>query len=97
MIRFFSFHFIFPFVLVFLVILHLYFLHENGSGNPFGVSRDEDRIEFHPYFLVKDVVGILEILLLYMIISFFFPYVFMDAENFIPSNPLVTPVHIQPE
>lgn len=95
--RFFSFHFVLPFVIVFMVVLHLVFLHETGSGNPLGVNSDVDRVEFHPGFVVKDVVGLLIALFVLLMISLEYPYVFMDVENFIPSNPLVTPVHIQPE
>lgn len=97
LVRFFSFHFILPFFLVFLVVIHLFFLHESGSRNPFGISSEEDRVEFHPYFSVRDIEGLVIVLIILTLISFFKPYVFMDSENFIPSNPLITPVHIQPE
>jgi ubiquinol-cytochrome c reductase cytochrome b subunit len=95
--RFFSFHFVLPFVIAFLVVLHLMFLHETGSRNALGAGGDEDRVMFHPMFVVRDVVGVLIRFMVLLFVCLEFPYVFMDVENFIPSNPLVTPVHIQPE
>ena len=95
--RFFSFHFILPFVVLGIVLVHLIFLHETGSGNPLGVSRDFDKIPFHPYFSLKDLYGALILLFLLRIVALLGPHTFSDPENFIPANPLVTPVHIQPE
>lgn len=95
--RFFTFHFILPFIILFIVILHLLFLHETGSGNPMGLNRNFDKISFHPYFSVKDIFGVILCYIFFIIICFEFPYIFIDVENFIPSNPIVTPVHIQPE
>nr|YP_009172228.1 cytochrome b [Cyrtarachne nagasakiensis]ALF36385.1 cytochrome b [Cyrtarachne nagasakiensis] len=95
--RFFAFHFILPFIILFLVIFHLLFLHETGSSNPLGVDSMYDKIYFHPYFSLKDIYGLMMMLMLYLFICFEIPYIFMDVENFIPSNPMVTPVHIQPE
>lgn len=95
--RFFAFHFILPFVVLFLVVIHLVFLHETGSRNPLGVGREGDKVIFYPFYLVKDVFGIMVILVIYLLIRMMFPFIFMDVENFISSNPLVTPVHIQPE
>lgn len=95
--RFFSFHFILPFIILFLVILHLVFLHETGSGNPIGLNGNNDKIVFHPYFRIKDLYGFILCYIFYLIICFLYPYIFIDVENFIPSNPIVTPVHIQPE
>lgn len=97
LIRFFSFHFILPFIVLFIVILHLFFLHQTGSGNILGVERDCDKIYFQPYYVWKDVYGFLLFFVFFFIICMMFPYIFMDVENFISSNPLVTPVHIQPE
>jgi ubiquinol-cytochrome c reductase cytochrome b subunit len=82
---------------LFIVILHLFFLHETGSSNPIGLGGDYDKIIFHPYFRVKDFFGFFLFFNIYFIICFLFPYIFMDVENFIISDPLVTPVHIQPE
>nr|YP_010316559.1 cytochrome b [Leucauge wulingensis]ULD67702.1 cytochrome b [Leucauge wulingensis] len=97
LIRFFSFHFILPFVILFLVILHLVFLHETGSSNPLGLSGNLDKVMFHPYSSIKDIYGLVMVYMGYMFICLVYPYIFMDVENFIASNPMVTPVHIQPE
>ena len=95
--RFYSFHFLFPFVLSFLVILHLFYLHEEGSSNPLGVYSNYDKIIFHVLFSLKDLLGgFVRIIILFAICSYD-PWVLGDSENFIPANPLVTPVHIQPE
>nr|YP_010252262.1 cytochrome b [Desis jiaxiangi]QTX95135.1 cytochrome b [Desis jiaxiangi] len=95
--RFFAFHFVLPFIIVFFVILHFFFLHEKGSGNMIGVSSSMDSIYFHPYYSIKDIYGILLFMMFFMMICLIYPYIFMDVENFILSNPLVTPTHIQPE
>lgn len=95
--RFFAFHFLLPFVILFIVILHLFFLHETGSNNPIGLILRVDKVAFHPFFVFKDVFGFLIFFILYGVIRIMFPYIFMDVENFISSDPLVTPVHIQPE
>ena len=78
-------------------LIHLIFLHQTGRNNPLGVNRNFDKIPFHPYFSIKDLFAISIILLFLAFICFFHPWVFGDPENFIPANPLVTPVHIQPE
>lgn len=95
--RFFAFHFILPFVILFIVILHLFFLHETGSGNPTGIGRDCDKVRFHPYYRIKDIYGFGVFFIFFIIICILTPYIFIDVENFISSDPLVTPVHIQPE
>jgi len=95
--RFFAFHFILPFIILFLVIIHLFFLHKSGSRNPLGSNRNFDKIVFHPYFSIKDLFGYFIWGIFFIIICLNIPYIFMDVENFIPSNPIVTPVHIQPE
>jgi len=95
--RFYAFHFLFPFVIAGLSLIHIIFLHEKGSNNPLGLSSKREVIMFHPYFTVKDLVGVLFLWLLLRIIVLFYPYLLIDPENFIPANPLVTPVHIQPE
>lgn len=97
LIRFFAFHFILPFVIIVFIILHLFFLHEKGSNNPLGLLRGCDKIVFYPYYVYKDIFGLVLFFVFFIFICFLFPYVFMDVENFIPSNPIVTPVHIQPE
>jgi len=94
---FFSFHFILPFVIVGLSALHLLFLHQTGSNNPLGINRDADKVPFHPYYTVKDLIGFLILLTLLTFLSLFTPLLLGDPENFLPANPLVTPLHIKPE
>nr|QII41611.1 cytochrome b [Argyroneta aquatica] len=96
LIRFFAFHFVLPFIVLFMVLLHLLFLHELGSGNPLGLSGN-DKLVFHPYYSVSDIYGLVMFFLGFMLVCLLFPYIFMDVENFIQSNPLITPTHIQPE
>jgi ubiquinol-cytochrome c reductase cytochrome b subunit len=95
--RFFSLHFLLPFVVAFIRALHLLFLHQTGSNNPLGLNRNFDKIRFHPYFSTKDVFGFFAMLCLLFLICLGSPWFLGDPENFIPANPLVTPVHIQPE
>jgi len=95
--RFFSLHFLLPFIVAAFRGLHLLFLHQTGSRNPLGVNRNFDKIRFHPYFRVKDLFGIVIIFAGLFWVCIFTPWVLGDPENFIPANPLVTPVHIQPE
>jgi len=95
--RFFTFHFILPFVILAIVIIHLLFLHQTGSNNPLGVNSEIDKIPFHPYFIFKDLIGYFIMIFTLIFISLIAPYSLGDPENFIPSNPLVTPIHIQPE
>lgn len=95
--RFFRFHFIFPFIIIALVIIHLIFLHQTGSSNPLGTSINLDKIPFHPYFSFKDLVGIFISLIILIVINLQWPYVLGDPDNFTPANSLVTPIHIQPE
>lgn len=95
--RFFSLHFILPFIVLILVIIHLYFLHITGSNNPLGTNSNLNKIPFHRYFSYKDLLGFIIIIFLLIIISLQYPYIFSDPDNFIPANPIVTPIHIQPE
>lgn len=95
--RFFSIHFILPFIIIAIVIIHLLFLHQTGSNNPIGIKSNNEKIPFHPFYSSKDVFGFIIILWILIIIVFIYPNVLGDTENFIPANPLVTPVHIQPE
>jgi ubiquinol-cytochrome c reductase cytochrome b subunit len=95
--RFFSLHFLLPFVIRGFSIIHLLFLHTTGSRNPLGLNRNLDKIPFHPYFSRKDLLGITILLILFFYICLQNPWLLGDPENFIPANPLVTPVHIQPE
>lgn len=95
--RFFSIHFLLPFVVAAFSIIHLLFLHQTGSNNPIGLSSNVDKIPFHPFFSFKDMAGFLIMLWTISLLCLISPYALGDTENFIPANPLVTPVHIQPE
>lgn len=95
--RFYSLHFILPFIILSIVIIHLIFLHQTGSNNPLGIKSFIDIIPFHPYFSIKDILGFMISLFLFTICILYEPYILSDPDNFIPANPLVTPKHIQPE
>nr|AXS65799.1 cytochrome b [Curculionoidea sp. 10 KM-2017] len=95
--RFFTFHFILPFIILAMVMIHLLFLHQTGSNNPLGTNSNIDKIPFHPYFTSKDLLGFLIMLMFLSILILNQPYLLGDPDNFIPANPLVTPIHIQPE
>nr|YP_010834392.1 cytochrome b [Luperomorpha xanthodera]WFQ81661.1 cytochrome b [Luperomorpha xanthodera] len=95
--RFFTFHFILPFIIFAFMMIHLLFLHQTGSSNPLGTKSNIDKIPFHPYFTFKDILGAFSMLLLLMLLTLSNPYLLGDPDNFVPANPLVTPIHIQPE
>nr|ARO70574.1 cytochrome b [Oplurus cuvieri] len=95
--RFFTFHFLLPFIIAGISILHLLFLHETGSNNPTGLHSNPDKIPFHPYFSYKDLFGLTLMLMLLLLLAMFSPNLLGDPENFTPANPLVTPPHIKPE
>lgn len=95
--RFYTFHFILPFIVLIFTIIHLIILHESGSNNPIGLNRNLDKVYFHPYFSYKDLVGFFIFLLMLSNLLLSYPYLLSDPDNFIPANPLVTPIHIQPE
>jgi ubiquinol-cytochrome c reductase cytochrome b subunit len=95
--RFFTFHFVLPFIILALSIIHLLFLHQSGSNNPLGLESNSDKIPFHPYYSFKDLFGFTIIMWGLISLALIHPYLLGDSENFIPANPLVTPVHIQPE
>jgi len=95
--RFFSLHYLFPFIITGLVIVHLSLLHTVGSNNPLGINKNVDTISFYPYFYVKDLLAFFVLIALFAFFVFFFPNVLGHADNYIPANPLVTPAHIVPE
>nr|WAX39218.1 cytochrome b [Anaplecta sp. 7 ZQW-2020] len=95
--RFFTFHFLLPFVISAMVMIHLMFLHQTGSNNPMGINSNLDKIPFHPYFTTKDIMGMITMITLLTMLTLMSPYALGDPDNFVPANPLVTPVHIQPE
>lgn len=95
--RFFAFHFIIPFIITALAVVHLLFLHQTGSNNPLGSPRNYSKISFQPYFSTKDLFGVFVLFLCLSYILRADPLLLGDPENFITANPLVTPIHIQPE
>nr|AQP29375.1 cytochrome b [Trinervitermes sp. IND2] len=95
--RFFALHFLLPFVIAAMVLIHLLFLHQTGSNNPLGLNKNTDKIPFHPYFTVKDIFGFALTIMALTLLTLKEPYLLSDPDNFTPANPLVTPVHIQPE
>ncbi|MBC7136564.1 cytochrome b [Oceanibaculum nanhaiense] len=97
--RFFALHYLLPFVIVGLVVLHLVALHRFGSNNPIGIEAKgpQDTIPFHPYYTVKDFFGLCVFFLLFAGFVFFAPNYMGHPDNYIPANPLVTPAHIVPE
>nr|AIG54272.1 cytochrome b [Pampus argenteus] len=95
--RFFAFHFVLPFIITALMIIHLFFLHLTGSNNPIGLNSSTDKIPFHPYFLYKDLLGFVILLTALTSLALFFPNLLGDPDNFTPANPMVTPPHIKPE
>nr|YP_010837683.1 cytochrome b [Coleonyx mitratus]WGC93713.1 cytochrome b [Coleonyx mitratus] len=95
--RFFTFHFLLPFIVALMAVLHLLFLHETGSNNPTGLNSNTDKIPFHPYFSYKDLMGATLTILTLLMLALFAPNLLGDPENFSPANPLVTPPHIKPE
>nr|QWB85675.1 cytochrome b [Mantitheus pekinensis] len=95
--RFFALHFLLPFIVTALVMIHLLFLHQTGSNNPLGTNSNIDKLPFHPYFSFKDLVSFLITIFMLTFLTLSNPYLLGDPDNFIPANPLVTPVHIQPE
>lgn len=97
LIRFFSFHFTLPFIIIILIFLHIIFLHKKGSNNPLGSNSNIDKIPFQPYYVWKDLIGVIIYTLVFANLVLIFPYFLIDPDNFTPANPIVTPPHIQPE
>nr|YP_009509442.1 cytochrome b [Sinotaia purificata]ASR74888.1 cytochrome b [Sinotaia purificata] len=95
--RFFALHFLLPFIIVVMSVMHLLFLHETGSNNMLYVNSDVEKVSFHVYYSYKDLFGFVIVLFLFSCLVLFFPQLLSDSENFISANQLVTPVHIQPE
>jgi ubiquinol-cytochrome c reductase cytochrome b subunit len=95
--RFFAIHFLLPFVVAAVRLIHVLFLHQTGSSNPLGLRGDQDRVPIYPYFIFKDVLGYIFMLMILSLLTLTNPYLLGDPDNFIPANPLVTPAHIQPE
>nr|AAU89099.1 cytochrome b [Loxodonta cyclotis] len=95
--RFFALHFILPFTMIALAGVHLTFLHETGSNNPLGLISDSDKIPFHPYYTIKDFLGLLILILLLLLLALLSPDMLGDPDNYMPADPLNTPLHIKPE
>nr|AML25856.1 cytochrome b [Staphylinidae sp. BMNH 1274171] len=95
--RFFTLHFLLPFIIAALVMIHLLFLHQTGSNNPLGLNSNIDKIPFHPYYSLKDLFGFIVMMMMLTLLTLINPYLLGDPDNFIPANPLITPAHIQPE
>nr|CAT10120.1 cytochrome b [Testudo horsfieldii] len=95
--RFFTLHFLLPFAITGMAIIHLLFLHETGSNNPTGLNSGTDKIPFHPYFSYKDLLGLILMLTTLLTLTLFSPNLLGDPDNFTPANPLSTPPHIKPE
>jgi quinol-cytochrome oxidoreductase complex cytochrome b subunit len=96
--KFFSLHFLLPFVILFISLLHIITLHQNGSNNPLGIDVPVNAtIKFSPYFLIKDYLGLIGFLVLYLFLVLFLPDYAGHPDNYIAANPMVTPAHIVPE
>ncbi len=97
--RFFSLHYLLPFAIAAVVVLHILALHQHGSNNPLGIDANgpQDKIPFHPYYTVKDLFGIAVFLIFFSALVFYAPNMLGEVDNYIEANPLVTPAHIVPE
>jgi quinol-cytochrome oxidoreductase complex cytochrome b subunit len=95
--RFYSLHYLMPFIIAGMTLAHLTLLHQSGSNNPLGINTNVDTISFYPYFYVKDAFSFLILVLVFSFFVFFYPNALGHADNYIPANPLVTPAHIVPE
>jgi len=95
--RFFSLHYLVPFIIAALAMSHVIVLHDPKSGNPLGLSSQVDRVSFHPYHTVKDLFGVLLFMAVFSYFLFFNPNMLGHSDNYIPANPMVTPPHIVPE
>jgi len=95
--RFFSLHYLMPFVIAGLTLVHLSLLHTTGSNNPLGINTNADTVPFYPYFYVKDLLAFFLLISFFSFFLFFYPNALGHSDNYIPANPLVTPPHIVPE
>nr|WIL10304.1 cytochrome b [Nothopoda sp.] len=97
LIRFYTLHFLTPMILTLAVLMHLFFLHMKGSSNSIGLKSNMDKMSFHPYFTIKDLLFIIVMIFMLMMLITFKPYLTLDPVNNVPANPMQTPIHIQPE
>ena len=95
--RFFSLHYLLPFVIAGAVIVHIAAVHQDGSNNPLGISSSSDKISFFPYFFIKDTLSFIVFLIFFSFFIYYAPNFLGHSDNYIPANPMVTPPHIVPE
>lgn len=95
--RFFSLHYLLPFVIAGASLIHLAYIHKDGSNNPLGVNGNIDKIPFYPYFYIKDLYSTVLFTIVFSLFVFFAPNLLNHPDNYIEANPLVTPPHIVPE
>jgi ubiquinol-cytochrome c reductase cytochrome b subunit len=95
--RFFSLHYLLPFVIAACVLIHISALHEDGSNNPLGINSSVDKIPFFPYLIIKDIFALALFVLFFALFVYFSPNTLGHPDNYIPANPMVTPAHIVPE
>lgn len=95
--RFYSLHFLLPLLLSLLAVFHIILLHSTGSNNPLGLNSDREKIPFHSYFTIKDIVGFVLAFIILFCVSFLAPNRLGEPDNYAMANPLVTPPHIVPE
>nr|YP_010199817.1 apocytochrome b [Gracilaria tikvahiae]UAD89825.1 apocytochrome b [Gracilaria tikvahiae] len=95
--RFFSLHYLLPFIIAAASLIHLAVLHQDGSGNPLGIDSNVDKISMFPYFIYKDLLGLLVFILFFSLFIYFSPNILGHSDNYIEANPMVTPAHIVPE
>lgn len=95
--KFFALHYLIPFIIIALVIIHLIALHINGSSNPLGITSNLDRLPIHNYYIFKDLITIFVFLIILSLLVFYIPNILGHPDNYIPGNPLITPASIVPE
>jgi ubiquinol-cytochrome c reductase cytochrome b subunit len=95
--RFFSLHYLLPFIISAVAIVHMALVHQDGSNNPLGIASTSDKISFFPYFFIKDTLGLVAFLLFFSYFVYYSPNYLGHSDNYIPGNPMVTPAHIVPE
>jgi ubiquinol-cytochrome c reductase cytochrome b subunit len=95
--RFFSIHYLLPFIIASLAVIHISLLHKDGSNNPIGIDSSIDKIPFYPYFYIKDLFTTLLFIAFFSLFIFYYPNYLGHPDNYLPANSMVTPSHIVPE
>lgn len=95
--RIFTLHFVFPFLILGIIVLHFINLHNKGSSNPVGIGVKHRKITFYPYFTSKDIIGFLFLFIILVFLIYYLPLLLLDPDNFMLANSIRTPKHIQPE